>query len=97
MTSGRTVEQVFVRRVAGDVHFLLVVEDPSGARHRETIVTPATDPTRALEILARQLVQRADLVGFRKLRVREETRGDLVDRPEWGRALRDRYESLLDA
>lgn len=97
MKFGRAVEQVFVRRVRGDVHFLLVVEEPSGSRHRETVATPVTDPVRALSILARHLVQRSDVVGFRNLRVREEASAGLIDRPEWGRTLRDRFRDLVEA
>jgi hypothetical protein len=96
MRSGLTVEQLFVRRRAGRISFLAVLEAPSGARRREEVPTPfqALDP--ALGYLARHFARRGDVDGADRLRVREERGGDLVDRRDLAEAFRGRLTAELD-
>jgi hypothetical protein len=52
------VEQLFLRPRAGRVEVLLVLEDPAGARSRETLVTPASANEAAVRFVARRLAER---------------------------------------
>ncbi|MDR9392308.1 MAG: hypothetical protein RI554_09805 [Trueperaceae bacterium] len=91
MYGGARVEQVFVERDGGRWSVRLVLEDPAGARRRETLPTPADGPEAALDVLARHLARRGDVDGFVRLRVRLARGGDLEDRPAWGERLRAAY------
>lgn len=87
MRYGWRVEQVFLRREGGRSTFLLVLEDPTGARRRETVPTPAQDERAAIGHLARALARRGDVDGATRLRVREQRSGRQVDRPDLAKRL----------
>lgn len=93
MTWGRELEQLFLRRRAGRVEVMMVFEDPSGARHRETLPLPHTDVGEAVGALGRILARRGDVDGAPRLRVREERGGELVDRTD----LRDVFRGAFEA
>lgn len=93
MTDDRELEQVFVRRRAGRVQVDLVLEDPAGGRHRETLPLPYDDAMLAMEALGRILARRGDVVDAPRLRVREETSGGLVDRPAFVAAFGRAFEA----
>ncbi len=97
MYGGARVEQVFVGREQGRWTVRLVLEDPAGARRRETLPTPAERPEEALDVAARHLARRADVDGFVRLRVRLARGGDLEDRPAWADRLRAAYAREVDA
>lgn len=80
------LQQLFVKRRAGRVELLLVLESPSGYRERRTVATPATDELAAIAYLARYLAQDGSRLHPR-LRVRRESGGELVDAPALKAAL----------
>jgi hypothetical protein len=96
MRTGLTVEQLFVRRRAGRISFLAVLEAPSGARRREEVPTPFSAPEQALGYLARHFAARGDVDGASRVRVREERGGDQVDRRDLAQAFRARLTAELD-
>ncbi|MEX2502027.1 MAG: hypothetical protein WD336_06600 [Trueperaceae bacterium] len=75
MIHGRLLEQAFVRRRAGRLSLLLVLEDPAGGRFREELMPVADDPEAVAAFLGRHLARRGDVDGAPRLRVREETPG----------------------
>lgn len=89
----RELEQLFLRRREGRIEAAMVFEDPSGARHRETLPLPYADPLEATSALARILARRGDVAGAPRLRVREETSGGLNDRPDLRDAFRRSFEA----
>lgn len=91
MIHGRRVEQVFVRRRQGRIELLLVLEDASGARSRETWPMADADAGEAVRRLARQLARRGDVDGFTRLRVRRERGGGLEDDAALARILREAW------
>lgn len=93
MTWGRELEQLFLRRRAGRVEAMMVLEDPSGARHRETLPLPHTDALEAVAALGRILARRGDVDDAPRLRVREDRGGEWVDRPD----LRDAFHAAFEA
>ncbi len=96
MTQGWRVEQLFVRRAAGRITLLAVLENPAGARRREEVPTPATTPEDALRFLARHLAHRHDVEGTTRLRIREERAGTMHDRPEWNAVFTNAFEAARD-
>lgn len=86
------LQQLFVKRRAGRVELLLVLESPSGSRQRRTVTTPATDEHAAIVYLARYLAQDGSRPHPR-LRVRRDVGGELVDAPALKSAL---LEALAD-
>lgn len=67
----QALEQLFVKRRAGRVEFLMVFESPAGGRERRTLATPATDDLSAMAYLANYL-QRDGSAVHQRLRVRRE-------------------------
>ncbi len=72
------VEQLFVRRRAGRIEVLMVLESPAGGRQRETLQTPTSSPEAAVRFTATHLSRRG-IVASDRLRLRIERGGDLVD------------------
>jgi len=72
------VEQVFVRRRAGRIELLMVLESPAGDRERETLQAPTGSPEEAVRFAGVHLARRG-IVASGRLRLRVERRGDLVD------------------
>ncbi len=92
MQSGWRLEQLFVRRVAGRITLLAVLENPAGARKREEIPTPSDNPRDAIRFLARHLARRSDVDGTTRLRIREDRNGEMTDRPEWRETFHDAFD-----
>ena len=86
------LEQLFVRRRAGRIEASLVLEDPAGGRHRETLPLPYDEAAAAVAALGRHLARRGDVTDAPRLRVREETGGRLVDRPAWRDIFLDAFD-----
>jgi len=83
----RALEQVFIERKSGVYELLLVLESVAGSRERVSLPTPARDEAGALDYLLAYLRQNGyDLA--RKLRVRRNDGGGLVDAPELVERLR---------
>lgn len=93
----RELEQVFLRRKSGRIEVSLVLEDPAGGRHRESLPLDATDPRTAVVTLARLLARRGDVVGAPRLRVREERAAGLADRDDLRDAFREAFDRERDA
>ncbi|MEJ2666141.1 MAG: hypothetical protein P8Z81_03400 [Deinococcales bacterium] len=72
------VEQLFVRRRGGRVELLVVLETPAGERLRETLLAPTASAEDAVRYAAVQLARRG-LRAARRVRVRRETGGTLID------------------
>jgi hypothetical protein len=72
------VEQLFVRRRAGRVEVLMVLESPAGDRERETMQAPTASPEDAVRFAGVHLARRG-IVASNRLRLRIERGGDLVD------------------
>ena len=96
MRDGLELEQLFVRHRAGRIEGLLVLEDPSGARHRETMPLPFEQGADAVAALGRILARRGDVVGAPRLRVREERARSLVERREWIETFRRAFDDERD-
>jgi hypothetical protein len=75
------LEQVFVRPRGGRLELLLVLENPAGARHRETLQFPTLNELEAVRRAARHLAARGDVRSAPRLRLRVERRGELRDEP----------------
>lgn len=74
----QAVEQLFVRRRGGRIELLAVLETPAGERVRETLLAPTASPEEAVRYAGVQLARRG-LRAARRVRVRRETGGALVD------------------
>jgi hypothetical protein len=74
-----SLEQVFLRLRGGLMEVLLVLEDISGARTRETLKFPTRNGVETVRRLAKHLVNRGDVEDLKKLRLRVEERGELKD------------------
>jgi hypothetical protein len=72
------VEQLFVRRRAGRIELLMVLESPAGDRERETLQAPTSSPEDAVRFAGTQLARRG-IVASGRLRLRVERGGGLVD------------------
>jgi len=72
------VEQIFVRRRAGRIELLMVLESPAGDRERETLQAPTASPEAAVRFAGVHLARRG-IVASNRLRLRTERGGDLVD------------------
>jgi hypothetical protein len=72
------VEQLFVRRRAGRIEVLMVLESPAGGRQRETLQTPTSSPEEAVRFAATHLARRG-IAASDRLRLRVERGGELVD------------------
>lgn len=96
MDTERRVQQLFVRRRGGRIELSWVLEDPAGARFRETLPTMDTAADAAVGTAARHLARRGDVVGAPKLRVRVEGNGTLTDAPELARAFRRAWRAERD-
>ncbi|MEJ2293083.1 MAG: hypothetical protein P8Y05_15415 [Deinococcales bacterium] len=94
-----TVEQLFVRRRAGRISLLMVLESPAGERERETLMAPTASPEEAVCFAARHLGRRGIRPAAR-VRVRVERGGSLVDdaplRDTFVRALKREGEERWD-
>jgi hypothetical protein len=77
MTYG--LEQIFLRLRGGLMEVLLVLEDISGARTRETLKFPTRNGVETVRRLAKHLATRGDVDALKKLRLRVEERGELKD------------------
>lgn len=84
------VEQIFLRRVAGRIELLLVLESPSGSRERERLRTPAATPSEAVRFAAVHLARRG-VRPARRVRLRVDRGGALADDV----ALRDAFLEAL--
>lgn len=72
------VEQVFVRRRAGRIELLMVLESPAGDRERETLQAPTGLPEEAVRFAGTHLARRG-IAASGRLRLRVERGGKLVD------------------
>jgi len=72
------VEQLFVRRRAGRIELLMVLESPAGDRERETLQTPTGSPEEAVRFAGIHLARRG-IAASDRLRLRVERGGGLVD------------------
>lgn len=93
MDYGWKIEQLFPRRDGGRYAVLAVLESPTGERRRETIPTPGITIDGAVTYVARHFARRSDVDGTRRLRVREDRAGNLVERPDLTRAFREAFET----
>lgn len=84
------MEQVFVRRRAGNVEVSFVLENPAGARTRETLPTPMSSTDDGVRFAARSLARRG-LQPTARLRLRIERDGGLADDD----ALRDLFLTTI--
>jgi hypothetical protein len=73
------LEQVFLRLRGGLMEVLIVLEDISGARTRETLKFPTRNGVETVRRLAKHLATRGDVNDMKKLRLRVEERGELKD------------------
>lgn len=80
------LEQLFVKRRAGLVELMLVLESETGARQRRTVSTPSANDAAAMRYLARCLAQDGAKLHPR-LRVRRESGEALEDAPQLKDAL----------
>lgn len=89
----RRLEQVFLRRRAGRIEALAVLERESGARERHTVPLPSAELETAARLLGRDLGRsgRADTV--RGVRVRVERGGSLVDEPGLAQVVEHAFEA----
>lgn len=84
--------QLFVRPRGFQTELLLVLENPAGARFRETLLFPTRDPAEAVRRAATHLAYRGEVEDAGRLRVRLECGGRLEDRPD----LIDLFRTTLD-
>ena len=75
------LEQLFVARRGGRIELRLVLVDPADGRTRGTLLAPTADPAEAVRWLGRHLAREGGIHDFRRLRVRVERGGTLVDDP----------------
>lgn len=87
---------MFVKRRAGRIELLLVLESSSGNRERRSVATPATDDLGAMRYLARYLAQDGSRPHPR-LRVRREQGAALEDAPELKAALLAAFAAEAEA
>jgi hypothetical protein len=73
------LEQLFVARRGGRIELRLVLVDPADGRTRTTLLAPTADPAEAVRWLGRHLAREGGVHDFRRLRVRIERAGALVD------------------
>jgi hypothetical protein len=81
------LEQVFVGRRGGLVELRLVLVDPADGRTRATQLAPTSDEREAARWLGRHLARGGEIRDLRRLRVRTERAGQLVDAPALAREL----------
>ena len=81
------LEQVFVGRRGGVVELRLVLVDPADGRTRATQLAPTSDEREAARWLGRHLARGGEIRDLRRLRVRRERAGELVDAPALAREL----------
>jgi hypothetical protein len=89
----RTLEQAFLRRRAGRVEALLVIERESGARERITLQLASVDLDDAARAVGRQVARAALADRTDGVRVRVERAGDLSDDPALGEVLTRAFEA----
>jgi hypothetical protein len=87
------LEQVFVGRRGGLVELRLVLVDPADGRTRTTQLAPTSDEREAVRWLGRHLVRGGEIRDLRRLRVRAERAGQLVDAPALARELVAAYDA----
>lgn len=87
------LEQLFVARRGGRIELRLVLIDPAEGRTRATHLAPSADPTEAVRWLGRHLAREGDVHDFRRLRVRVERGGTLVDDPSLATELAAAFRS----
>jgi hypothetical protein len=88
----RRLEQVFLRRRAGRIEALAVLERESGARERHTVPLPSTELEAAARLLGRELGRSGRADSVRGVRVRVERGGSLVDEPGLAQVLERAFE-----
>jgi hypothetical protein len=81
------LEQLFVARRAGRIELRLVLVDPAEGRTRTTLSAPTADEGAAVRWLGVHLARDGAVRDLRRLRVRVERGGALVDEPALGDAL----------
>ncbi len=81
------LEQLFVARRGGLVELRLVLVDPADGRTRATHLAPTGDEREAARWLGRHLARGGEIEDLRRLRVRTERGGQLVDAPVLAREL----------
>lgn len=79
MLSTYALEQLFLRLRGGQMEVLMVLENPAGARHRETLTFPTRNTVETARRTAKHLVQKGQVTNVAKVRVRREERGELKD------------------
>ncbi len=94
MADGNRLDQLFVKPEGGRTSALLVTENVAGARFRTQLTFPTSDVTRAVQLLARHLVNRGDVTAVAGARVRVEGLGGLRDAPELKAALTAEFRRL---
>lgn len=92
----RRLDQLFLRPAAGGIEALLVLESPAGARTRVRLPLDVREPERAVALVARHLVGRPESISIEGVRLRVERGGELRDRPDLVRSLRDAVRTALD-
>ena len=73
------LEQLFVARRGGRIELRLVLVDPAEGRSRATHRPPTVDEGEAVRWLGVHLARAGEVRDLRRLRVRVERGGDLVD------------------
>ena len=74
-----SLEQLFLRLRGGHMEVLMVLENPAGARHRETLTFPTRNTVETARRTAKHLVHKGQVTSVSKVRVRREERGELKD------------------
>jgi hypothetical protein len=75
----RRLDQLFLRPSGGGIEVLMVFESPAGARTRERLPLSVRDPAGAVDLLARHLARRPELITVAGVRLRVERSGELRD------------------
>lgn len=78
------LEQLFVARRGGRIELRLVLVDPAEGRTRATHRPPTADEGEAVTWLGVHLAREGEVRDLRRLRVRVERGGELVDDPGLG-------------
>jgi hypothetical protein len=78
------LEQLFVARRGGRIELRLVLVDAAEGRTRVTHLAPTTDEDEAVAWLGVHLAREGEVHDLRRLRVRVERGGALVDAPGLG-------------